>query len=59
MDPDELHLRWVGRIWFLAYEDENFLRLAKPEGCDFDYDEDGTPGVVAILWPANELRRDD
>lgn len=56
MNHEEIHLRLIGRIRFLAYEDEQDIRLAMIEGCDFEFDGI-SPGVEATLWLADELRK--
>ena len=56
MGPKEIRLRIMGGMLFLAYEDERDIRLARIEGCNFEFDE-VSPGVEAALWLADELRK--
>ena len=56
MKHEEIHLRIVGRIRFMAYEDEQDIRLSHIKGCDFEFDGIN-PGVEAALWLADELRK--
>ena len=56
MSHEEIHLRLVGRIRFMAYEDEQDIRLSHIRGCDFEFDGID-PFVEAALWLADQLRK--